>query len=160
MGKTSFDITIRIHHFFDIIRDFGISPDIPANTGYQHSYHTVACLIRENPGVRMKIVLGTDSVCQGCIRNIKGWCDDPLTRKKGFTMKNDYNDYLDVKILETCHLSIGQIVTPREICQASDRYIREIGSIYQIDSEEYIRNRRDNFIAGLQYYTERIKEST
>lgn len=160
MRKTSFDITIRIHHFFDIIRDFGISPYIPANTGYQHSYHTVACLIRENPGIRMKIVLGTDSVCQGCIQNINGWCADPLTRKKGYTMKNDYNDYLDKRIMETCHVSAGQIMTPEEICQISDQYFSNLEYIYQIDSEEYIRNRRNNFIAGLQYYTGRIKELT
>jgi hypothetical protein len=152
MNET-FDLSIRIHHFFDIIRDFGIQNEIPANTLYLHSYHTVADSIHENPNIRMKIVLGVDSVCQGCIHNVNNSCDDLLTRKEGFTMKNDYNDYLDKRILEACQINIGHIMTPNEICLLSDKYINNIESIYKVDSEDYIRKRKKDFIAGLHYFT-------
>lgn len=155
--KGRFDFVIRIHHFFDIIRDFGIFTEIPANKVYQHSYHTVACLIRENPDIRMQIVLGADSVCQGCIHKVNNSCNDLLTRKKGFTMKNDYNDYLDKRIMEACGISIGQIMTPKEICILSNKYIDNIESIYTIDDDDYISKKKTEFIAGLRNYTENIK---
>ena len=43
-------------------------------------------------------------------------------------MKNDYNNYLDKRILDKCKINVGQIITPKEVCQISDKYI-EIESL-------------------------------
>ncbi len=150
----SFDITIRIHHFFDIIREFATKENIPALDSYKHSYHSVAHQIRDNNSLRLKLVLETDAVCRGCIYNIELGCMDTLTRKKGFALKNDYNDYLDRRILEACQLSLGQILTPKEICQTSDKYIQNMEYIYAIDTDAKTAIRKEEFIKGLINYSD------
>jgi hypothetical protein len=147
-------MTMRIHHFFDIIRDLRTGEKITADTNYKHSYHSVANTLRDNPSVKMKIIVGLDSVCDGCIHNEDGKCDDPLTIKKGFTMKHDYNNYLDKRILEKLNWSEGDIVTPKKICKSADKYINAIYQIYEIDLKEEIDARKKEFIEGLQFYSD------
>jgi len=146
-------LTTRIHHFFDIIRDLRTGNSIEADSFYKHSYHTVANTLRDAPDTKMKIVVGVDSVCDGCIHNKDGKCDDPLTIKKGFTMKNDYNNYLDRRILEKLAMSEGDVVTPRKICESAFIYIDNIYQIYEIDPKEEIDTRKKEFIEGLEFYS-------
>lgn len=146
------EMTIRIHHFFDIIRDLRTGETLSADTHYKHSYHSVANILRDSPGTKMKITAGIDSVCDGCIHNKYGKCDDPLNRKTGFTMKHDYNNYLDKRILSTLNWSEGDIVTPRKICKSADKYIDNIYRIYEIDNPEDIGSRKMRFIEGLKFY--------
>lgn len=146
-------LTIRIHHFFDIIRDLRTGSKMEANNSYKHSYHLVANTLRDSPDMKMKIVVDLDSVCDGCIHNKEGKCDDPLTIKEGFTMKNDYNNYLDRRILEKLTLSEGDVVTPREICKTANIYIDNICQIYEIDPKEEIDARKKEFIEGLESYS-------
>jgi hypothetical protein len=144
---------IRIHHFFDIIRDLRTGDKIMADTNYRHSYHSIANTLRDSPDIKMKIVVGLDSVCDGCIHNMEGKCDDPLTIKKGFTMKHDYNNWLDKRILEKFNLSDGKIVTPVKLCKSAHKYIDNIYQIYELDTKEEIDTRKKEFIEGLKYYS-------
>lgn len=146
-------MNLRIHHFFDIIRDLRQGEKIEANRNYKHSYHTVANILMNSPFTKMKIVVGIDSVCNGCIHNNYGNCDDTLTHKPGFTMKNDYNDYLDKRILEKLNWSEGDIVTPEKICESADVYIDNIYQIYDKDPVEKIESRKKEFIEGLKFYS-------
>lgn len=144
---------MRIHHFFDIIRDLRTGEKIMPDTNYRHSFYTVANILRDSPDMRMKITIGIDSVCDGCIHNAEGKCDDPLTIKRGFTMKHDYNNWLDKRILEKYNWSEGQIVTSAKICKFADKYIDSIYDIYELDSREYIEIRKKEFIQGLKFYS-------
>jgi len=154
MLKNTKDImTIRIHHFFDIIRDLRTGEKIMPDTNYKHSYHSVANTLRDSPDIKMKIVVGTDSVCNGCIHNVNGKCDDPLTIKQGFTMKHDYNEWLDKRILGIYNLSEGKVITPEKICKSADKYIDNINEIYTLDSKEDIDARKKEFIEGLRFYS-------
>jgi hypothetical protein len=146
-------MTIRIHHFFDIIRDLKTGEKIEADTNYDHSFHSVANTLRDSPDIRMKIVVGPDSVCDKCIHNINGNCDDSLTSKIGFTMKNDYNNYLDKRILGKYNISEGDIVTPVKICKSAYKYIDNIYEIYVLDPKEKIDDRKKEFIEGLRFYS-------
>jgi hypothetical protein len=146
-------LPIRIHHFFDIIRDLGTGEKIMPDTNYKHSYHSLANTLRDSPDINMKIVIGVDSVCEGCIHKVKGKCDDPLTIKKGFTMKHDYNNWLDQRILVKFDLTEGQIVTPGKICRSAYKYIDNIYNIYEADSKEEIDTRKKEFIEGLKFYS-------
>jgi len=146
-------MTIRIHHFFDIIRDLRTAEKMMADTNYGHSFHSVANILRDSPDTKMKIVVGLDSVCDSCIHNIDGICDDPLTIKQGFTMKHDYNNWLDKRILEKLNLSEGKIVTPKRICKSASIYIDNIYQIYEKDTKEYIDVRKKEFIIGLKFYS-------
>jgi len=147
------EITMRIHHFFDIIRDLRTGEKMVADNNYKHSYHSVANTLRDSADIKMKIVVGLDSVCDGCIHNIDGKCDDPLTIKKGFTMKHDYNNYLDKRILEKYNISEGDIVTPGKICKSAYKYIDNIYQIYSLDPKEEIDARKKEFIEGLIFYS-------
>ena len=144
------EMTLRIHHFFDIIRDLRTGEKMVADTNYKHSNHSVGNTLRDSPETKMIIIVGLDSVCDGCIHNKEGVCDDPLTIKKGFTMKHDYNNYLDKRILETLHWSEGDVVSPRKICKSAYKYI---DAIYQIDPKEEIDARKKEFIDGLVFYS-------
>jgi len=146
-------LTIRIHHFFDIIRVLRSGKKLEANDLYKHSYHKVANTIRDFPDLKMKIVMDLDSVCDGCIHNKDGKCDDPLTIIKGFTMKNDYNNYLDKRILEKSNISEGDIVTPRLICKSAYKYIDNIYQIYELAPKIEIDARKKEFIDGLKIYS-------
>jgi hypothetical protein len=154
-GNTNVVMKMRIHHFFDIIRDLRSGEMIMADTDYMHSYHAVASIIRDLPDTKMKIVVGPDAVCDKCIHNKEGKCDDPLTIKKGFTMKHDYNYYLDKRILERLNMSEGDIVTPGKICKSAYIYIDNIYQIYEIDPKEEIDTRKKEFIEGLKFYSSR-----
>jgi len=147
------EMTMRIHHFFDIIRDLRTGEKMVADTNYKHSYHSVANTLMDSSDIKMKIIVGLDSVCDGCIHNKEGKCDDPLTIKKGFTMKHDYNNYLDKRILEKLNWSEGDIVTPKKICKSAGKYINSIYQIYEIDPKEEIDARKKEFIEGLRYYS-------
>jgi hypothetical protein len=146
-------MTIRIHHFFDIIRDFGSGEEIMPDTNYKHSYHSVANILKDYPDIKMKIVAGVDSVCDECIHNVNQKCDDSLTRKKGFSMKYDYNNWLDKRIIERCNYTEGQIVTPAAICRSADKYIDNIYNIYELDSKTEIDARKKKFLEGLKFYS-------
>lgn len=144
---------MRIHHFFDIIRDLRTGEKMAADNNYKHSYHSVANLLRDNPDIKMKITVGLDSVCDGCIHNKDGVCDDPLKAKKGFTLKHEYNSYLDKRILETLQWSEGDIVTPRKICRSAYKYIDSIYQIYEVNPKEDIDTRKKKVIEGLIFYS-------
>jgi hypothetical protein len=146
-------MTIRIHHFFDIIRDLKAGGKIMPDLNYKHSYHRVANILRDSADIKIKITVGIDSVCDGCIHNIDGKCGDPLTRKTGFTMKHDYNNWLDKRILEKLKWSEGKLVTPAKICRSADKYIDSIYDIYELDSKEYIDIRKKEFLDGLKFYS-------
>ena len=148
------DITIRIHHFYDIIRDFATQEKIEANLNYKHSYHTVGERIRVSPDMKMKIVVGIDSVCDGCIHLVNGACDDTL-KKPGFPLKNDYNNYLDKRILKATRLKEGMIVTPKDLCIAAEKYLDKMFSIYEINDKADTEKRKAEVIQGLQYYSKK-----
>jgi hypothetical protein len=147
------DLHIRVHHFYDIIRDFGINPVIEADLTYKHSYHKVADLIRLSPDLNMKIVVGIDAVCEGCIHLKNNTCDDPLTVIPGFTFKNEYNNYLDNLILNVIETYENDNVTPKELCILAKKYIADMYTIYELASTSEIDKRKKEFIAGLKYYS-------
>jgi hypothetical protein len=146
-------IAIRIHHFFDIIRDLRSGNKILPDINYRHSYHSVANILRDSPGTRMKIVMGVDAVCDGCVHNVNGKCDDPLTIKRGFTMKHDYNNWLDQRILAVYGLKEGMVVTPGKICVSAKEYLDNIYKIYELDPGGDIDTRKKEFIEGLKFYS-------
>ena len=144
-------LPIRIHHFFDIIRDFGINPKIEPNQKYHHSYHTVATCIRNNPDLKLEIVIGPDAVCAGCAFHRKGTCTDKID-KPGFSLKRQYNDFLDRKILGKINVREHQIITARELCYSADNYLSNMYSIYNLNAVPSTSIRHMHVINGLNYY--------
>ncbi|WP_321372698.1 hypothetical protein [uncultured Draconibacterium sp.] len=94
---------IRIHHFFDIIRDFGSGKEITPHP-HGHSYHRIAKLIDNDATIEMELLIASDAICEGCSHLVNGICDDIITHRTDFSGKEDFNNHLDVRIMEVCGL--------------------------------------------------------
>lgn len=145
---------IRIHHFFDIIRDFGTGKKIEQHP-YLHSYHTVAGAIEQNPDLELEIVLEPDAVCKGCVHLINKGCDDVIAHRKDFKQKEAFNNYLDKRIMEICDIPNSVKYSPKTLCKMAHRYILNIELIYEGNNPEHTQLRKENVIRGLKYYSEK-----
>lgn len=142
---------LRIHHFFDIIRDFGISKEITPHH-YGHSYHKIAWLIRNDPNIKIKIVLGADDICNGCVHLVNNHCDDTINHRSDFVSKDEFNNHIDRKFLDKCAINIGDILTPIQLCKKIQTYLDHIFWIYEGNNEEHTQIRKNNVIDGLKNY--------
>ena len=71
-------ISIKPHHFVDIITAFGGGRTEFEPHPYAHALHSVAERILSDPGVRLRIELGADDICLPCRHNADGLCDDTI----------------------------------------------------------------------------------
>lgn len=142
---------LRIHHFFDIIRDFGSGKEILPHP-HGHRYHILAEQIRNKAGLEFELVVGSDEICRGCTHLIEGVCDDIITHRNDFKGKEDFNNHLDKRIMEVCNLRISQKYTLKELYFKGSDYIKNIEFIYEGNDAEHTLERKINVIKGLEYY--------
>jgi len=147
-------MNIRIHHFFDIIRDFGNNKTIVPHK-YLHAYHKVAKQIRENPNVELKIVIESDAVCTGCVHLDKLICDDTISHRKDFTLKEEFNNYLDRRIIDVCGIQLSEKYSPKMLYEIANKYIENIEFIYEGNDIKHTIQRKENVIKGLHYYSKK-----
>jgi hypothetical protein len=145
---------LRIHHFFDIIRDFGSGKEIVPHQ-HGHAYHLVAVQIRNLPEMKFELILASDEVCNGCKHLVDGVCDDIITHRKDFYGKEDFNNYLDTRIMHVCGLDLSKIYSPKELCGIAWKYILNIEFIYEGNDLLHTLKRKENVIKGLKYYSEK-----
>jgi hypothetical protein len=146
-------MNLRIHHFYDIIRDFGIGKKIESHP-YEHSYHKIADKIRADPDLRIKIVVGNDAICEGCQHSKENQCDDTIAHRKDFTSKEEFNNQIDKRIMNACSIEKGDIFTPIQLCEKAKKYLEQIEHIYEGNDPEHTQIRKQNVIKGLKYYSE------
>lgn len=149
-------IKLRIHHFFDIVRDFGIGKEFAPHP-YKHSYHEVAEMIWQHPETEIEIVVGADSVCNGCIHLAGDSCDDCITHRKDFTLKEAFNNYLDSRIINVCGIDISKKYTFSSLLQFSDSYVENIEFIYEGNDIEHTLKRKENVLKGTKAYALKCK---
>ncbi len=145
---------IRIHHFYDIIRDFGSGKNITPHSSL-HAYHKVAEQIRENPNIEFEIVIESDAVCTGCIHLEKSICDDTISHRKDFTLKEEFNNYLDRRIVDICGIRLSEKYSLKMLCEIAHKYIANIEFIYEGNDTEHTKLRKENVIRGLKYYSQK-----
>jgi len=147
-------VNLRIHHFFDVIRAFGIFKEKNIKPHpYRHSFHKVAELIRINPDLKIKIVVECDCVCDGCVHCINGLCDDKINYRKDFSSKEELNNCVDKRIMEKCLIKEGETLTSVQLCQKANTYLDNIDFIYSGNDSWHIKRRKENVIEGLNYYS-------
>ncbi len=142
---------LRIHHFFDIIRDIGKGKTFTPHP-YYHSYHKVAIQILENPELKLIIVTESDNVCNGCIHLAGKMCDDIITHRKDFTSKENFNNFLDERIIEVCGIDPSVLQTPRTLCLYGKPYLDNIFYIYEGNDISHTETRRRDVANGLREY--------
>jgi len=143
---------LRIHHFYDIIRDLGSGKEIKAHSS-GHSYHNVLELIRKNPNLKIKIIICFDDVCIGCKFLRDGKCFDKITHRKDFISKEDFNNYLDKRIIGVSLFNEGDTLTPVELCKKVKYYLEKMEWIYEGNDSEHTKKKKENVIKGLRYYS-------
>lgn len=146
-------IKLRVHHFYDIIRDFGSGKKIEPHP-YGHSLHKIAQLIRSKPNLKIKIVVDCDSICNGCSHYKNGHCDDVVRHRRDFTLKEEFNNHIDRRIMAKCQVKEGDVLTPIQLCQKAKCYLDDIGFVYLGDDEWHIKKRKKNVIEGLKFYSQ------
>ena len=146
---------IRIHHFFDIIRDFGTGKEFTQHP-YLHSYHIVAGEIDRNPNLDLEIVFEPDAVCTGCAYLKNTGCADSISHRKDFSQKDAFNNYLDYRIVEICKIQTSVKFSPKTLCQIAHKYINHIEFIYEGNDQNHTQMRKENLIKGLIYYSEKF----
>lgn len=147
-------MNIRIHHFFDIIRDFGSGKTIRPHQSL-HAYHKVAEQIRANPNVELKIVIESDAVCTGCVHLDSSNCDDTISHRLDFDSKEEFNNHLDKRIVDVCGIQLSEKYSPNLIMKIAHKYIENIEFIYKGNDKEHTLLRKENVIRGLKYYSKK-----
>ncbi len=147
-------MNLRIHHFFDIIRDFGRGNEIIPHT-YGHSYHLVADKIWNNPKLQIKIVVQADAVCVQCSQLKSNHCIDTINHRKDYTSKEEFNNYLDKRILDRIFIREGETRTPEELCMAAKHYLEYIDWIYEGNDKENTKERKSAVVSELKCYQEK-----
>lgn len=144
-------INIRIHHFFDIIRDIGAAKDIKPHP-YGHSYHKYFNLVKNNHLIFFKIVLSCDHICEGCSKKVNGHCQDKIYHRKDFKSKEKFNDFIDKKILEACFLKEGDIISFTDLLKKGNLYLKNIFNIYEGNELENTESRKHNVVNGIKSF--------
>jgi len=135
------------------MRSFGTGKKIEPHS-YGHSYHKIAEKIRADPNLKIKIVVENDAVCEGCNHTKDNHCNDTITHRQDFTSKEEFNNYIDKRIMKLCSIEEGDIFTPIQICEKAKKYLEEIGHIYDGNDPEHTKIRKRHMIKGLKYYSE------
>ncbi len=139
---------LRIHHIFDIIRDYGKNIKFQKHE-YGHSYHIIANKLIQNKDEPIQIVIKCDDVCTGCIKYHNGKCLDIITHRQDFTLKEEFNNYLDKRILGVLKINEGDVISFKEIIDKADEYIKNIKYIYDGNDIMNTKVRKENVEKGL-----------
>lgn len=150
-------ITIKPHHFVDIITSFGEGTPFEPHP-YGHAVHTVARKILDNIDAEIKIELGADDICRPCIHNINGFCDDTIDnsyRPLAPESKREWNLLIDKRWCPCLRLKQGDTLAGFELCRRISRCLDEMPHIYREEPPEKIAQRQSSLIKGLVKLTQK-----
>lgn len=147
---------LRIHHFFDIIRDFSRVEEVKPHP-YGHSYHKVARVIWNNANIKIKIIVQCDDICDRCVRLKNNVCDDTIPHRKDFKSKEKFNNFLDQRIMRICLVKEGDTFTPIQLCKKGRLYLENINWVYEGNDLDHTQTRKKNVMLGLKNYSKKYK---
>jgi hypothetical protein len=127
-------ISIKPHHFVDILTAFGDGCSEFQPHPYGHALHCVAKEILNNHDVRLRIEFGADDICLPCSHNIDGLCDDTIDtsfRPQAPESKREYNLLIDRRWSERLGLQQGDQLTACRFCLRIRDCAGDIADIYR-----------------------------
>ena len=148
-------IALRIHHFYDIIRDFGRRTGFTPHP-FGHSYHKIAETIWKNPNLRIRVIIENDA-CTGCMHLNGKSCNDIITHRNDFRLKEEFNNHIDGRILKVCSVNKNEVLSAIDLCMKAKLYLDNILWIYEGNDPDNTQSRKVNVIKGLQIYLDRHK---
>ena len=147
-SRLKIKMELRIHHIFDIIRDIGKGKILEKHE-YGHSYHIIAKKILNEEFEIIKIVVKSDDVCRGCVKLYDGKCIDIIDHRNDFTKKDEFNNYLDNRIIKVLEINNCDTFTFKEILQLTEEYLKNIEFIYEGNDILHTQERKKNVEKGI-----------
>jgi len=127
-------ITIKPHHFIDIVTAFGEGCIDPQPHPYGHAVHSVTKEILSNRDALLRLEFGADDICQPCRHNVDGLCDDTIDtsfRPAAPKSKREWNLIIDRRWCERLGVGQNDQLTAREFCLRIRNCAGEISDIYR-----------------------------
>jgi len=127
-------ISIKPHHFVDIVTALGDGRTEFQPHPYGHAVHTVARDILSNRDIELRITMGADDICLPCRHNIDGLCADTIDtsfRPLAPRSKRQYNLMIDERWSRRLGLRQGDQLTARELCLRIGDCADDIEDIYR-----------------------------
>jgi len=119
----------RPHHLIDIICQHGAGSPFKPHA-YGHAVHTVAAEVIERPEVSIEFVVGADAICDPCVHLVYGRCDDLIKLCDPPISKQDYNDALDRRVLDSLGMTDGQQMTFLEYLGTLRSHLDNLRTVY------------------------------
>ena len=148
-------IRIKPHHFVDIITAFGRGQTSFAPHPYGHAVHLVAERLRDAPNVLLEMELGADAICEPCVHNVDGLCDDTIDtsfRPAAPQSKREHNLLIDERWCRRLGLCQGDRLTARELCERLRGGSDDLVEIYRENQPEHTAMREANLKAGIETF--------
>lgn len=144
-------ITIKPHHFTDILKLYGggIEVFVP-DERMGHDFYRVANRILAEPALALRLTVEGDDICQPC-RWYQGRCRDTISHIPGIESKDAYNCLLDSRILELFGLE-EKIYPALGLCQALYQGHEKIFAVWKEESASVTQKRHDLFVRGAEKY--------
>ena len=148
-------VLIKPHHFVDIIRTLGDEQGEFAPHPYKHNVHGVAAQILANRDVLLQMELGADDICQPCVHNKNGVCDDTIDtsfRPAAPRSKREWNLLIDRRWCEKLGLAAGDRLTARQFCRRLHEHADDMTDIYREVPRERTAARAERVRRGIERY--------
>ncbi len=127
-------LSIKPHHFVDIVTAFGDGRETFEPHPYGHALHEVAAQILAVRDVLLRIEVGADSICLPCRHNVAGLCDDTIDtsfRPLAPRSKREWNLRIDARWCERLGVRQDDRLTARELCRRIRDSAGDITAIYR-----------------------------
>lgn len=150
-------ITIKPHHFVDILTAFGDGCVDPQPHPYGHAVHSVTKEILSNRDVLLRLEFGADDICQPCRHNVNGLCDDTIDtsfRPAAPKSKREWNLIIDRRWCERLGVGQNDRLTAREFCLRIRNCAGEIGDIYREIPSDRTAERQAKLQKGVAAFLE------
>lgn len=148
-------ISIKPHHFVDVITSFHGGKKTFQPHPYGHAVHSVSARILNDRNVALRIELGADDICRPCVHNIAGKCDNTIDtsyRPEAPSSERDWNLLIDRRWCERLGIKQGDRFTAYELCQRIRERMGDITDIYREIPARMTAERSANLVKGLAFY--------
>ncbi len=147
-------IRIKPHHLIDILRAVGQGQTAFHAHSYGHALPFVAERVLGDSDATLVVELGADDICEPCVHNVGGLCDDTIDtsfRPAAPRSKRAYNLLLDQRWCERLGLAQGQHLTVRDFCLRLADRMGDITAIYRENPPSRVAARAAAIEAGLAF---------
>ena len=150
-------ISIKPHHFVDIVTALGDGRTEFQPHPYGHAVHTVAKDILSNPDIDLRIAMGADDICLPCRHNLDGLCADTIDtsfRPLAPKSKREYNLLIDERWSQRLGLRQDDQLTARELCLRIRDCADDIEDIYRETPSDRTAERQARLQRGIAKFLE------